>query len=168
MNLLSSQAMADNLWPDELKILSIDDEQEVLNLIRLSLEPAGFRVLRTTKPEEGLDLALQEKPDLILMDIMLPGIDGLDLLRRIRRHPKLKQVPAIVISARADSADKVRMLQLAEDRDDDIAAYLGKPFDPATLLKTVKRVLVENKDFLLAKKRAADKPWEAREVAAIH
>jgi len=132
MQLLSSRTSEINLWPDELKILSVDDEQEVLNLIRLSLEPAGFRVLRTTKPEEGLMLALQEKPDLLLLDVMLPNIDGFELLRRIRRHPKLKLVPAIILSARADTADKVRMLQLSEGREDVIAAYLGKPFDPAT------------------------------------
>jgi DNA-binding response OmpR family regulator len=101
MNTITAPSTNTNLWPDELKLLSIDDDQEMLNLIRLSLEPAGFRVLRTTKPEEGLELALREKPDMLLLDIMLPGLDGLELLRRIRRQPKLAQIPAIIISARA-------------------------------------------------------------------
>ena len=110
MYLTNNYVMSNNLWPDELKILTVDDDQDMLNLIRLSLEPAGFRILRTTKPEEGLNLALQEKPDLLLLDIMMPGIDGFELLRRIRRHPKLAHVPVIVISARASSADQLRML----------------------------------------------------------
>jgi len=149
---------ATNLWPDELKILVVDDEQDVLNLMRLSLEPAGFRVLRTTKPSEGLDIALQEKPDLLLLDIMMPGIDGFELLRRVRRHPKMRHVPTIVVSARAGSADHLRMLKLAEAGGDEIAAYIGKPFDPAYLLQTVKEVLIANKDYLLAKKNQTLRP----------
>jgi len=152
-----------NLWPDELKILTVDDDQEMLNLIRLSLEPAGFRVLRTLKPEEGLNIALQEKPDLLLLDIMMPKIDGFEFLRRIRRHPKLKEVPVIVVSARASSADQLRMLRLSEVDGDDIDAYLGKPFDPGVLLKTVKEVLVTHKEYLLQKHRPLEKPWEAHQ-----
>lgn len=142
-----------NLWPDEIKILVIDDEQDILNLIRLSLEPAGFRILRTTRPEEGLDLARREKPDLLILDIMMPGLDGLELLRRVRRHPALAKIPVIVVSARVSSADQLRMLQIAGDIDREIDAYVGKPFDPGFLLKTVKTVLLNHRDFLLAKKQ---------------
>ena len=156
-----------NLWPDELKVLIVDDEQDILNLMRLSLEPAGFRVLRTTNPEEGLDLAFREQPDLLLLDIMMPSIDGLELLRRIRLHPKLAHMPAIIISARANSADQLRMLKLCETDEDDIAAYLGKPFDPAILLKTVKNVLVEHRDFLIEKKKAVAIPLEALSPVAF-
>ncbi len=152
--------MNENLWPDELKILVVDDEQEILNLIRLSLEPAGFRVLRTTKAEEGLSLALIEQPDLLVLDLMMPGLDGFELLRRIRRHPKLENVPAIVISARASTVNQQRMLQLCQPADDAVDAYLGKPFDPAYLLQTVKEVLVKHKTYLLEKNRAPEKPWE--------
>src|SRR5687768_8437540 len=101
-----------NLWPDELKLLIVDDEQDMLNLIRLLLEPAGFRVLRTTKPEEGLNLVIKERPDLILLDLMMPGLNGHEFLRRVRRHPVVKQTPVIVISARAASIDQLRMLKL--------------------------------------------------------
>ncbi|HRV93763.1 MAG TPA: response regulator [Anaerolineae bacterium] len=142
-----------NLWPDEIKILVIDDEQDILNLIRLSLEPAGFRILRTTRPEEGLDLARREKPDLLILDIMMPGLDGLELLRRVRRHPALAKIPVIVVSARVSNADQLRMLQIAGDIDREIDAYVGKPFDPGFLLKTVKTVLLNHRDFLLAKKQ---------------
>ncbi len=157
--------MTSNLWPDELKILIVDDDQEILNLIRLSLEPAGFRVLRTTRPEEGLTMALQEKPDLLLLDIMMPRMDGFELLRRIRRSPKLKEMPVIVISARAHNADQLRMLKLSATQDDHIDAYLGKPFDPAMLLKTVKDVLVKHKEYLVEKNKTMEKPWETLQDA---
>jgi two-component system alkaline phosphatase synthesis response regulator PhoP len=157
--------MTGNLWPDELKILIVDDEQETLNLMRLSLEPAGFRILRTTNPEEGLELALQEKPDLLLLDIMMPGIDGFEVLRRVRCHPKLNQVPVIIISARVRTTDHLRMLKLSRTNEDDIDAYLGKPFDPAILLRTVKDVLVKHKDYLIEKHKSLEKSWEAGHAA---
>lgn len=154
--------MCQNLWPDELKILIVDDEQETLNLIRLSLEPAGFRVLRTTKPEEGLALALREQPDLFIFDIFMPGLDGYELLRRIRRHPNLRKVPALIVSAQAGTIDQQRMLQLFESSDKEIVAYIGKPFDPAYLLQTVKEVLISHKDYLFEKNKSADRGWGRR------
>ena len=156
VNYSSQSPIVYNLWPDELKILVIDDEQDILNLIRLSLEPAGFRILRTTKPTEGLELAHREKPDLIILDIMMPGIDGMEILRRIRRHPKLAETPVIVVSARASSADQLRMLQIGVSLDSEIDAYIGKPFDPGSLLKTVKCVLMKHREFLLAKQRTQE------------
>lgn len=152
--------MVGNLWPDELKILVIDDEQEVLNLIRLSLEPAGFRILRTTRSEEGLSLALNEEPDLLLLDVLMPGIDGFELLHRLRRHPRLEKIPAIIISAKASTAAQQRMMQVSRGQDDDVDAYIGKPFDPAGLLKTVKEVLLKHRDYLLEKNKPQKRPWE--------
>lgn len=156
--------MTQNLWPDELKILVVDDEQDILNLIRLSLEPAGFRVLRARRPEEGLELALRELPDLLVLDIALPGFDGLELLKRLRRHPKLRQVPAIVLSARANTVDQRRMLRIAETDDTHVDVYLGKPFDPRLLLQTVKNVLEAHKDFLLEKRQTGAKHREPQQL----
>jgi two-component system alkaline phosphatase synthesis response regulator PhoP len=156
--------MHQNLWPDELKILVIDDEQEILNLIRLSLEPAGFRVLRTSNPEEGLSMALREKPDLLVLDIMMPELDGMELLRRVRRHPVMQKVPAIIVSARVSSVDQQRMVQLVQGSPDEIDAYIGKPFDPAALLRTVKRVLIHHREFLLEKNKQPKRPWEKQRV----
>ncbi|MCB9099185.1 MAG: response regulator [Anaerolineales bacterium] len=153
MSQINEVLPAYNIWPDEIKILVIDDEQDILNLIRLSLEPAGFRILRTTRPEEGLELARREKPDLLILDIMMPGLNGLDLLRRIRRNPALAQIPVIIVSARVSSADQIRMLQIAFDVESEVDAYVGKPFDPGYLLKTVKTVLLNHRDFLLAKQQ---------------
>lgn len=153
MNYRSKAETTGNLWPDELKILVIDDEKDILNLIRVSLESAGFRVIRTTKPEEGLKLAYCEKPDLVILDVMMPNLDGIELLRRIRRHPNLMYVPVIVVSARASCVEQLRMLQIGFDSDSEIDAFIGKPFSPRFLLKTVKQVLMKHRDFLLTKKR---------------
>jgi CheY-like chemotaxis protein len=160
----ANYTMTDNLWPDELKILIVDDEQDILNLIRLSLEPAGFRIIRTTKPEEGLSLALREKPDLFVLDIMMPRIDGLEFLRRIRRNPQLKHVPVIVVSAHANSADQLRRLKLSQTEADHIDAVIGKPFHPAALLKTVKSVLIDHKEFLFEKNKRPDQARQRQSV----
>ena len=152
--------MHNNLWPDELKILAIDDHQDILNLIRLSLEPAGFRLIRSSDPREGLSLALTEQPDLLLLDLMMPGLDGFDLLRRLRRQPKLEKLPVIIISAKVNSIDQQRMLQVSEPEYNSIDAYMGKPFSPAVLLQTVKDVLLKHKDRILENHQPQVKPWE--------
>lgn len=140
-----------NLWPDELKILVVDDEQDSLNLVGFSLERAGFQVLRTTEPEASINLAHQEKPDLLILDAKLPRLGSLDLLRRIRRHPRLTDIPVILVSAQSNSADQAHLLNLSLAQNSEIDAYIGKPFDPTLFLKTVKSVLVKHKDFLVMK-----------------
>jgi DNA-binding response OmpR family regulator len=152
--------MQQNLWPDEIKILAIDDHQDILNLIRLSLEPAGFRLIRTSDPKEGLSLGLSELPDLLLLDLMMPGLDGFELLRRLRRHEKLAKLPVIVISAKVNTVDQQRILQVSEPDYNSIDAYLGKPFSPGLLLNTVKETLIKHRDFVLEKNQTQLKPWE--------
>jgi DNA-binding response OmpR family regulator len=156
--------MKQNLWPDEIKILAIDDHQDILNLIRLSLEPAGFRLIRTSDPKEGLSLGLSELPDLLLLDLMMPGLDGFDLLRRLRRHEKLEKLPVIVISAKVNTIDQQRILQVSEPDYSSIDAYLGKPFSPGLLLNTVKETLIKHRDFVLEKIQTPTKPWEEPHV----
>jgi DNA-binding response OmpR family regulator len=156
--------MKQNLWPDEIKILAIDDHQDILNLIRLSLEPAGFRLIRTSDPKEGLSLGLSELPDLLLLDLMMPGLDGFDLLRRLRRHEKLEKLPVIVISAKVNTIDQQRILQVSEPDYSSIDAYLGKPFSPGLLLNTVKETLIKHRDFVLEKNQTPTKPWEEPHV----
>ncbi|MBN1993120.1 MAG: response regulator [Anaerolineae bacterium] len=152
--------MHQNLWPDEIKILAIDDHQDILNLIRLSLEPAGFRLIRTSDAKEGLTLAMREQPDLLLLDLMMPDLDGYELLRRLRRHPKLEKLPVIVVSAKVNTSDQMRMMQVSNPEYNSIDAYLGKPFSPAVLLKTVKEVLLKHRDYILEKNTPPEKPWE--------
>lgn len=148
--------MCKNLWPDELKILVIDPDQDSLNMIRFSLEPAGFRVIRTHKPHEGVILARQEKPDLLILDLTMAAFDGFELLQHIRADHSLATIPTIAISARARTVDQQRILQLCLPEPEEIEAFLGKPVNPALLLSTVKEVLGKHKDYLLHKNRRSE------------
>jgi CheY-like chemotaxis protein len=150
--------MSPNLWPDELKLLAIDDHQDILNLIRLSLEPAGFRLIRTSNAVEGLSLALSEGPDLLLLDLMMPELDGFEVLRRLRRHPQTEKLPVIIISAKIGTVDQQRMLQIANP-DSSVDAYMAKPFSPAVLLQTVKEVLLKHRDNILEKHKPRTRSW---------
>jgi DNA-binding response OmpR family regulator len=156
--------MHKNLWPDEIKILAIDDNQDILNLIRLSLEPAGFRLIRTNDAHEGLSLARTELPDLLLLDLMMPDLDGFELLRRIRRHPKLEKMPVVVISAKVSTIDQQRILQVSEPDYSSIDAYLGKPFSPGSLLQTVKATLIKHREYVFEKNQVKVKPWEQPQI----
>jgi len=89
----------------------------------------------------------------------MPGMDGFELLRRVRRHPNLKDVPVIIVSARANTVDEQRMLQLNLPAEEVIDAYLGKPIAPGFLLHTVKEVLVKHKEYLLEKNRTSEDVW---------
>jgi len=125
-------------------------------MIRFSLEPAGFRVIRTHKPHEGVTLAQQEKPDLLILDVTMANFDGFELLQHIRSSHSLATIPTIVVSARAKTIDQQRILQLCLPEPEEIEAYIGKPVNPALLLSTVKTVLAKHKDYLLHKNRRSE------------
>jgi len=113
-------------------VLVIEDEIKIARLIRDYLQNAGFRVLVANRGDEGLTLARTEQPDLIVLDLLLPGLDGLDLCRAIRRD---SQTPIIMLTARADEADKLVGLELGADD------YVTKPFSPRELVARVRAVL---------------------------
>jgi len=113
-------------------ILVIEDEIKIARLVRDYLENAGYRVLVATRGDEGLALARTERPDLIVLDLMLPGLDGLDLCRKVRQS---SQVPIIMVTARAEEADRLIGLELGADD------YVTKPFSPRELVARVRAVL---------------------------
>jgi two-component system, OmpR family, alkaline phosphatase synthesis response regulator PhoP len=116
------------------KILVVDDEEDILELIKYILLNEGYRVDCVPSGEEGL-LKAAENPDLILLDLMLPGLDGLDVCRELKTNPATRQIPIIMITAKGEDADIVRGLELgAED-------YITKPFSPRILLARVKVAL---------------------------
>lgn len=120
---------------DKEKILLIEDEQDISDLVTINLEAAGYRVVDVYDGLEGFLAAEREKPDLIVLDIMLPGMNGLDVCRKLKNHPDLSRIPIIMISAKSEELDVVLGLELGADD------YVTKPFSPKVLLSRVKAVL---------------------------
>jgi DNA-binding response OmpR family regulator len=129
------QVSADSLSPK--KVLVVDDDRHMRALCRASLEEAGFRVLEAAGGEEALESVRAERPDLILLDVMMPGISGWEVTSALLAERSTDQIPIIFISARRELADRVRAFGLgAQD-------YVTKPFDPTVLAKTVATTLAE-------------------------
>jgi two-component system, OmpR family, alkaline phosphatase synthesis response regulator PhoP len=116
-------------------ILVIEDEEDLLALVQYNLTRDGYRVSFATSGEEGLQMARQELPDLLLLDLMLPGIDGLEVCRRLRKDPQLQALPVIMLTARGEEADVVAGLELGADD------YVTKPFSPRVLISRLRAVL---------------------------
>jgi DNA-binding response OmpR family regulator len=114
------------------KILLVDDEPEILEICRDYLNASGYEVVTAKDGTQGFSAARRERPDLIVLDLMLPGMDGLDLCRAIRRE---SNVPIIMLTARVEETDKLIGLELGADD------YMTKPFSPRELVARVKVVL---------------------------
>ena len=117
-------------------ILCIEDEPEMVDLIRLILGRRGFEVKGADGGVEGLKKIHAEAPDLILLDLMMPDMDGWEVYQQIKADEKTKKIPVIVVTAKAQSIDKVLGLHIAKVDD-----YIAKPFNPQELLASVEKVL---------------------------
>jgi DNA-binding response OmpR family regulator len=117
------------------KILVIEDERDILDLVRHYLEKEGFRTRTAADGGAGLTAARQERPDLIVLDLMLPGMDGLELCKKLRADPATALTPVIMLTAKADETDRIVGLELGADD------YLTKPFSPKELVARVKALL---------------------------
>jgi DNA-binding response OmpR family regulator len=124
--------MADNLK----KVVYIEDEQEMVDLVRLILSRKGFEVLGANGGRKGLQLVIDQLPDLVLLDLMMPDMDGWEVYQQMKANDKTRQIPVIVITAKAQSIDKVLGLHIAKVDD-----YISKPFSPQDLLDSVEKVL---------------------------
>jgi diguanylate cyclase (GGDEF)-like protein len=116
-------------------ILVVEDELQIARMLKETLEIEGYQVISTRNGEDAVQIALREPPHLILLDIMLPGIDGYEVIRRLRNHPKTMHIPIIVLSALGDTDNKVRAFE--RDADD----FITKPFDTDELLSRMRRQL---------------------------
>jgi two-component system phosphate regulon response regulator PhoB len=116
-------------------ILIVEDEAALVTLLRYNLEHQGFRTAVARDGEEALLLSAEEPPNLVLLDWMLPHLSGLEVCRQLRRRPETRDVPIILLTARADEADKIRGLESGADD------YITKPFSPQELLARVHAVL---------------------------
>jgi len=116
-------------------ILIVEDEIDLVTLLKYNLEKEGFRVMSANDGEEALLLANEQTPHLVLLDWMLPLMSGLEVCRQLRRNPKTRDIPVIMLTARGEEVDKVRGLNSGADD------YISKPFSPTELVARIRAVL---------------------------
>lgn len=134
------------------KILAVDDEEDILELLRFNLTKEGFAVACAASGEEALKSALSHKPDLILLDLLLPGMDGLEVAKRLKSDPSTQDIPVIMVTAKGEEADIVTGLEVgAED-------YITKPFSRKVLIARVRAVL----------RRKTAAPVDDQDVVSVH
>ena len=121
------------------RVVCIEDEPEMIDLVRLILGRKGFEVIGANGGVEGLEAVRREKPDLVLLDLMMPDMDGWEVYQQIKADPALREIPVVVVTAKAQSIDKVLGLHIAKVDD-----YITKPFGPQELLESVAKILGEN------------------------
>jgi two-component system response regulator VicR len=121
-------------------ILCIEDEQEMIDLIRLILTRRGFDVTGANGGKQGLEAIRAQKPDLVLLDLMMPDMDGWEVYQQMKADETTRDIPVIVVTAKAQSIDKVLGLHIAKVDD-----YIAKPFSPQDLMNSVDAVLARQK-----------------------
>jgi DNA-binding response OmpR family regulator len=121
---------------DQKRVVCIEDEPEMIDLVRLILGRKGFNVIGANGGIEGLETVRRLRPDLILLDLMMPDMDGWEVYQQIKADPALREIPVVVVTAKAQSIDKVLGLHIAKVDD-----YITKPFGPQELLESVEKIL---------------------------
>lgn len=116
-------------------VLVIEDEKNIVELVKYNLEQSGFRVLAALKGDAGIEMARKEHPDLVILDLMLPEIDGLEVCKFLKQNEKTGHIPVIMLTAKTQEADKIVGLELGADD------YITKPFSPRELVARVRAVL---------------------------
>lgn len=118
------------------RLVYIEDEQEMIDLVRLIMARRGFEVLGANGGRDGLALIRENLPDLVLLDLMMPDMDGWDVYQQMKAEENLRDIPVIVITAKAQSIDKVLGLHIAKVDD-----YISKPFSPTDLVESIEKVI---------------------------
>ncbi len=117
-------------------IVCIEDEPEMIDLVKLILVRKGFELIGAVGGREGIETVRRVKPDLVLLDLMMPDMDGWEVYQQMKADEELKHIPVIVVTAKAQSIDKVLGLHIAKVDD-----YITKPFGPQELIQSVNKVL---------------------------
>ena len=117
------------------KVLVVDDEENIRMLVKFNLEKAGYEVLEASDGNKAIETAVNSTPDIVILDLMLPGIDGLEVCRNLKRHPRTAALPIIMLTAKSDEIDRVIGLELGADD------YMTKPFSQRELVARIKAVL---------------------------
>jgi two-component system alkaline phosphatase synthesis response regulator PhoP len=126
------------------KILIVEDEKDIIKMLDYNLKKEGFKTLSAHDGENALDLVNRECPDLVILDLMLPGIDGLEVCKTLKNNTKTVSIPIIMLTAKSQESDKIIGLELGADD------YVTKPFSPRELIARIKAVLrrIKEKDKL--------------------
>ena len=117
------------------KILAVDDERHIVRLVQINLERAGYQVVTAYHGLQALEVVEAEKPDMIVLDVMMPYMDGFEVLQQLRKKPDTRDLPVILLTAKAQDTDVFRGWQMHCD------CYLTKPFNPSELIAYVRRIL---------------------------
>ena len=120
---------------DNNKILIVEDEESLLKLESIFLSAKGYKVTGVTNGRSALDQINNEKPDLVLLDIILPGMDGFEVCRCIKENPETRQIPIVILTARKTKLDQAKGLEVGAD------AYITKPFKSAHVVATIEELL---------------------------
>lgn len=120
---------------DKKKILLVDDEEDLRKMLKFRLEALEYDVLEAKDGQQGLERARSDKPDLIILDLMLPKIDGFKVCRMLKFDERYKNIPVIMFTARAQKEDEELGKQMGAD------AYITKPFEPEVLMKEIKKLV---------------------------
>lgn len=119
------------------RLLIVEDEKDMMEMLTFRLEAAGFEVIQAYDGQEGLDKAYSQNPDLILLDLMLPRVDGYKVCRELKSDVKYRRIPIAILTARATDKEKTLGLECGAE------AYIIKPFEPEALMDTIKKLLGE-------------------------
>ncbi|MBM3494449.1 MAG: response regulator [Armatimonadetes bacterium] len=122
------------------KILAVDDEKAIVRLVQVNLEREGYQVVTAYDGREALEKVASERPDLVVLDVMMPYMDGFEVLQQLKKDPETRDIPVIMLTAKAQDADVFRGWQSGVD------CYLTKPFNPMELKAFVKRVFKSIED----------------------
>ncbi len=122
------------------KILAVDDEKHIVRLIQVNLERAGYEVVTANDGLQALEVVAKETPDLIVLDWMMPQLNGMETLKRLKQNDTTKDIPVIMLTAKSQDVDVLRGWQSGVD------CYLTKPFNPMELLTFVKRIFTEQEN----------------------
>jgi DNA-binding response OmpR family regulator len=121
------------------KILVVDDEYNIRNILDFSLDAEGFQVISAADALEAFQTAISERPDLVILDVMMPHGDGFETCRRLKRDPRTKNTPVILLTARSSKSDRERGDEVGAD------GYITKPFSPAKVIEKVQALLGVNR-----------------------
>ena len=127
----------------DIRVVYIEDDHDLIDLVSMFLKARGYIVWGATDGQEGLDLVREMKPDIVLLDLMIPDINGWDIYKKLSADPLTKDLPVVVISAKAEPIDKVLGLHIAK-----VDGYICKPFLPSDLVDCIEQVI---------KRKSADK-----------